>query len=410
MEHLSLVPRDPHDPIAREPSICIEELRAVARRTAEYVLSTTRTDRADRLWPADYTVFLSNPLSLAYGACGTALFLDETLGGLPPDIERWLLNRNPDTDRYPPGLYMGLAGVAYAFARLGHEERAMEVMDRAYCSPLLYADASVFQGVAGWGLASLELYASTGVGRFLDRACEAADHLLRSSEVDGQGRCWRDPADGTVHHGLAYGASGIGLFLLHLYSATGDERYRAGAVEAISFEIAGVRVIGDTLRWGANADDTMTEPYWLHGTSGVGSALIRFHTILGDDRFRGLAERAADGAFSLFTVEPNQFRGMAGIGEFMLDLFLATGQPQYLRRAHRIAESILCYRIERPEGIAFPGRFLIRITSDFGTGSAGVGMFLNRVAGRGARMLHDRSEGLAAPAAAHKPEIALLTV
>jgi len=53
----------------------LDAIRAVRDGTVEYVLSTADFDRGDRLWPADPAVFATNPMSVAYGASGTVLFL-----------------------------------------------------------------------------------------------------------------------------------------------------------------------------------------------------------------------------------------------------------------------------------------------------------------------------------------------
>src|SRR5262249_50544578 len=44
------------------------EIRHTLQRISDYILSTTDTQRKDRLWPADYRLLSTNPLSVAYGA------------------------------------------------------------------------------------------------------------------------------------------------------------------------------------------------------------------------------------------------------------------------------------------------------------------------------------------------------
>ena len=43
----------------------------------------------------------------------------------------------------------------------------------------------------------------------------------------------------------------------------------------------------------------------------------------------------------------------------------------------------MLFAIERPTGIAFPGENLLRISTDFATGSAGIGLFLDRLVKQG---------------------------
>src|SRR5437868_1876016 len=89
------------------------EVRETLFRLAQHVLASMDLKRKDRLWPADPVVFQTNPLNLAHGACGTALFLFDILGELPAEARAWLLNQPVDTASYPPGLYSGIAGVAW---------------------------------------------------------------------------------------------------------------------------------------------------------------------------------------------------------------------------------------------------------------------------------------------------------
>jgi hypothetical protein len=44
--------------------------------------------------------------------------------------------------------------------------------------------------------------------------------------------------------------------------------------------------------------------------------------------------------------------GLSGIGEFLIDMYYFTGEPKYLRDAFKLAEGVLLFEIERPEGIA----------------------------------------------------------
>jgi hypothetical protein len=133
----------------------------------------------------------------------------------------------------------------------------------------------------------------------------------------------------------------------------------------------------------------MEVPYWRFGGAGIGSVLIRFASILGEARYRDLAEKAANSVASKYTVFPGQFAGLTGIGEFLLDMYYFTGKDQYLNDAFKIADGVLLFQIRRPEGLAWPGEELLRISTDYGTGSAGVGMFLHRLLEPTGRLFHE---------------------
>jgi hypothetical protein len=83
-----------------------------------------------------------------------------------------------------------------------------------------------------------------------------------------------------------------------------------------------------------------------------------------------------------YAVFPGQFMGLSGLGEFSLDLYNLFGESRFLRAAEKAARGIMLFRVNH-NGIAFPGYQLARLSCDYGTGSAGVALFLNRMVNRG---------------------------
>ncbi|WP_424851791.1 hypothetical protein [Streptomyces sp. SAI-170] len=100
---------------------------------------------------------------------------------------------------------------------------------------------------------------------------------------------------------------------------------------------------------------------------------------LGIEGYGELARCIADDTYVKYAFVPGLFEGLSGIGEFMLDMYVFTGEERYRRNAFDIAETLLWFRIEGEDGTAFPGRWLTRISHDYATGSAGVGLFLSRL-------------------------------
>ena len=357
------------------------ELRETIAGTADYVLATTDCARGDRLWPADAEIFLTNPLSVAYGACGTALFLAN--GAVPRELPEpavdWILDRPLLVEEVPPGLYVGLSGIAWSLLELGLPERAEEAMALAYRSPLLYEAENMRLGAAGWGLASLRFFQATGSEEYLDRAKQAGDFLLDRAVRSGESCHWPPGEDEPVPYGFGFGASGIALFLAELYVATGDRGLRETALGALEFDLA--NRVETEIGWGWRRfeGDNLVRPYWMDGAAGVGSVAIRLHRLLGADHCLSVAEWIAAGLFVKFAVTPGQFEGLAGIGELMLDMHRFTAEDAYLDHAFDLAESILLFKVERERGVAWPGRWLNRITHDYASGAAGIGLFFARL-------------------------------
>src|SRR5262249_36783205 len=144
--------------------------------------------------------------------------------------------------------------------------------------------------------------------------------------------------DGIHYFGHCHGGSGIALFLLYLHQATSDDRYRSYATSALDCEIAHGRIDDEHAAWNRAEGDPMEVPYWRFGSAGIGSVLIRFAAILGDARYRDLAEKAANSVVVKYAVFPGQFAGLTGIGEFLVDMYHFTGDEKYLNDACKVAD------------------------------------------------------------------------
>src|SRR4030095_1814353 len=119
-------------PLVKRKSPTRPEIRRVINGITEYLLSKADPKRANRLWPSDYRLFSTNPLSVAYGALGTALFLKTALGELPEEARQWIEQRPISSEAHPPGLFVGLSGIAWALEELGLTDKARTAIDLAY--------------------------------------------------------------------------------------------------------------------------------------------------------------------------------------------------------------------------------------------------------------------------------------
>jgi class III lanthionine synthetase len=204
--------------------------------------------------------------------------------------------------------------------------------------------------------------------------------LLSSSKSSERGFYWTTSRECPV--GLAHGSSGIGLFLLYLYLATQDERYLFAGTQALDFDLAAaVRTKDGGLSWGDSVGSVSPlYPYWRYGSAGIGIVTARFQRVIGSPRYESILDQIFIDADRKYAVFPGRFTGLAGLGEFLLDMHDFAGDSRYLASAHKVAAGIMHFRVER-NGIAFPGELLSRLSCDYGTGSAGIALFLNRLLG-----------------------------
>ena len=122
-------------------------------------------------------------------------------------------------------------------------------------------------------------------------------------------------------------------------------------------------------------------PYWRFGSAGIGIVTARFQRLIGSQRYQSVLEKIYIDTDRKYAVFPGQFAGLAGLGEFLLDMHELSGERRFMDSAIKVAEGIMHFRVER-NGAAFPGELLSRLSCDYGTGSAGVALFLNRLIGR----------------------------
>lgn len=346
-----------------------------------HIQEAANFSRQDRLFPSDPNLFTTNPLSTAYGASGVVYALKKITGVLPQRSVEWMLSRRISRDQYAPGLYIGLSGIAWSLLEAGVQDEAERVFELTFAHPLLDEAADLFYGMAGWGMTNLRFFHETGNELYLDHARETAQELLKPANTRS-GHAWELLNEKRI--GLAHGGSGIALFLLYLYLITKEERFALGGEQALNLDIScGVGTKDNGLSWPSDANATaLLYPYWRYGAAGVGMAAARFYKFLNCEQYRPVLEKIFVETDRKYAVLAGRFMGLAGLGEFLLDMYDFTGEERFLQSSYKVAEGTARFRVER-EGIAFPGDSLSRLSCDYGTGSAGVALFLHRLTAGG---------------------------
>jgi lantibiotic modifying enzyme len=245
--------------------------------------------------------------------------------------------------------------------------------------------------MAGWGMTNLKFWLATRKDIYLDNAKKAGEMLVARAQQTADGVCWPDQ-DGGIQLGLTHGASGTGLFLQYLNSATGNEKYKEMAVAALDYDIShAVKTDNGGLTWSKKSGtNDILYPYLEYGSAGIGIACLRYLKKLKDAKYLDLINKIHIECDRKYTIFPGRNNGLAGIGEFMLDGFAITKDKKYLAGAYRVASGIDLFAIQSEKGIAFPGNGLARISCDYATGISGIMLFLDRLAtGRPADFMLD---------------------
>jgi hypothetical protein len=327
-------------------------------------------------------VFATNAWSVAHGVAGVVRALHRLTGAIPPAVDQWL-DRAGGLDAVPPGLCSGLAGVGWTLLEAGRPEQGRALLERALGADLATLPADMATGGAGLGTAALAGWLHTGDDGYRDRAARIGDHLIATARDPGTGLYWPRPG-GTRHpNGYAYGSAGVATFLLYLHRATGEARFGHAARRALSYEDTQLTRREDGGLWlPGRAGSTVFEPYWEFGGAGFGGALARFCAVTGDERLRARLDRLAASIVAGLAVNGGLYLGLAGIVNFALDcdhLLGSAPEHPYRDLALGITPPILALACEQPEGIAFPGNGLLRFSTDFATGSAGIALVLDRL-------------------------------
>lgn len=363
--------------------------------------------RNDRLWPSSPNLDATNPVSILFGAAGPMEHVRRVRGSCPAPWLDWLEERAVP-ERCPPGMYLGLAGVALLLDACGREGSARRLLRIAAASPLLASSSDLYSGAAGVALAALAVGIRRGDAQLRETAAWLGDQMAERALRRRRGLAWPNE-DGRIACGLAAGGAGIALFYTYLGAVTDQERYWNLARNALAYEFAQGRRRGGYHLWpdAAGRWKRIWSPHVSFGSAGVAMVAARLYTCTADPQVLEWAQRAGETLTFRWTNKLWHDMGYAGWGETLLDLHAATGDPRWRLHAVRMAEAILPAQVQTRLGTAFPGGSLHRVTSDFGMGTAGIALFLHRLAHGGHRAFLPDHLLSGWPAAAPAPEAAL---
>ncbi|WYB32692.1 class III lanthionine synthetase LanKC [Streptomyces sp. SM1P] len=372
----------PPPPALPEPERLVEAEAGVAA----FVTAVADPERAT-LFPVDPFAHVTNPLSLGFGAGGVLRALHASGVPVRPRWRDWLAERIADLDvrDYPDGLMAGLAGIAWAADELGLGSRTRELLGHANRRALAVGDHTFYYGLSGLGVTNLRFFHHGRDPGDLAAARECA-RALRERAVRSDGLAhWRNEFTGEEPlTGLGFGQAGVALFLLRMHQVTGEEEWLRLGREALAWEMSRLKELDDEGRKMFEHEGTM-EPYVEVGSAGVAQVLLRYGDLdAAREVLRGLEVR--------FSVLPAYCFGLTGVADALLDAAEFTGDRAYrdtaLRQLDYVRSVFLFEPAERfgvprgddgPVPLGVPGEGLLRCSTDYLTGSAGVLRVLHRV-------------------------------
>ncbi|WHM40231.1 class IV lanthionine synthetase LanL [Streptomyces sp. BPTC-684] len=406
---LAVTEADPA-PAAGPRGLAEPELKELVADGIDHLLATADPEAADRLWPSGPVGSATDAFNVQHGAAGVlgVLVRAYEVGEHPAVLDAvrntatWIADRVGREPRTLPGLYYGRSGTAWALldaAQLLGDERLLgHAMELAARVPVRWHGPDVCHGVAGAGLTQLRFWEATGERRYLDRAEEAGAELAAMARRRDGRLLWpvprailSTPAD-VVHYGFAHGVAGIGAFLLALARTTGDTAPADLAVEGARTLLAVAEVADGAAYWRSGERGGPRKTHWCSGSSGVGTFLLRVRRETGEDDFLVAARRAAVAVRrSRRHIGTSQCHGLAGDGEFLLDLADVCGEPAYRGWAAELAAGLYARNVVRDGRTLVPDDTGTQVWADYGTGLSGVIAFLLRSARGGPRLWLPRS-------------------
>jgi tRNA A-37 threonylcarbamoyl transferase component Bud32 len=340
----------------------------VADDLADLILESATPERADRLFPGDPRQFQSGGIDLAHGAAGVLWALAECGYDVPDRHVEWLEKAVAQAHDPRPGLWTGLHGTALAFHRLGHDDRARTVLAEARERALRQDErgqttAGYADGLVGIGLTQLHLGQAWQDESLIEQARTTGERLALALDPALCARPDLTPPAPVSRGGLFNGPAGMAVYFVALYELSGEERWLDLASMALARESTQAKVTDAGLFYRCEGRISL---YLETGSAGIGyavRALARHRPTDELTRDAALIDRASAPPF---VVLPGLLDGRAGL---ICALSASKGNEERVRQhLQRLAWQLVPHRGH----LAVPGRQLLRLSMDLGTGAAGV--------------------------------------
>ena len=272
-----------------------------------------------------------------------------------------------------PGLLNGVAGVALTLSEVGAQRDdvqrdAVAAAGKALESALGRRRLDLAAGQAGVILAALEVAKTAGDSGLMDRAVAAYRRLDACLTPDGS--AWTSLCR---RRGLFWGLTGVALMDLVAHAVTGAEEPLARARVRVRADLDACVTTATGEVMVDDREKNRVLPYTEWGSAGVLLIASALERITGEPV---LAPQERDGIIkacsSEFYIYPGLDHGRAGI----LVTLTAAGE-HYRVEADRQAGLLLDSLLTRDEHALVIGDGLIRLSSDLGTGVAGVALALH---------------------------------
>jgi lantibiotic modifying enzyme len=265
------------------------------------------------------------------------------------------------------GLYEGLSGIAFALEetyrasgdekyRLGFLACLGRIKDAAAAtgSGIDWGSTTdIISGAAGTGLFLIYSYHETKDRTWLDLAARAGTRLAELGRPENGGLKWAmDPGFPRLMPNFSHGTAGIAYFLAALYKETKDRKFLGASLAGAAYLLSVAKTEGESCLVFHDEPDGRDLYYlgWCHGPVGTARLFYLLSEVSGDRTWLDWVRRSANALLQSGIPEqetPGFWNnagiccGLAGVGEFFLDIYKATGNAPYLEFSKRVASRLL---------------------------------------------------------------------
>lgn len=368
-----------------------EDFIDFAEDAAKWLQSIAVEEGGGLAWP-EYEEGKTRPLNFYSGSSGICLFFlnlyritgKEEYATLARKSAQFLMNRRvksgsgfcwKDEDENKdgslreytsPALYVGAAGIGYVFLCLHQEFGEPAYLDtaRGTADWILSTGTGenglchwgegtdIISGASGIGLFLLEIHKATGEKKYLECAARGAKWLILQGVDESGGLKWKSSLSlERFYTGFSHGTAGNAYFLGKVYECTKEKRCLDCGEAAARWLMHRATPAEQGIKWFhyEPGGEEKFQTGWCHGPAGTCRIFLALFGLTGKRTYLETAQKGASCLMGSLALggKDNPFWGLsmccgaAGVADFFLDLFLETGDEEYLEYAARIAEFLM---------------------------------------------------------------------
>jgi lantibiotic modifying enzyme len=265
------------------------------------------------------------------------------------------------------GLYEGIAGIGFALEETFKATKRRQFREGFLISLKILQEKArpigrgvewstvtdIISGSAGTGLFLLYAYRELREKAWLDLAEKAGRRLIELGKPKNGGLDWAmDPEYPRLMPNFSHGTAGVAYFLAALYMETRKKEYLDASLAGAKYLQSIAKTEGDICLIFHHEPEGKDLYYlgWCHGPVGTANLFFRLYEITGDKIWLDWVRKSARGIIlsgipeketAGFWNNDGLCCGLAGVGDFFLNIYSVTKDKAYLDFCRRVTAKLL---------------------------------------------------------------------